>query len=807
MALRAVESDGPLVLHPDRSVPAGAWLAGGGRNRMSRDRRGLHTLNSLIPASALTRYGVRAARPDRLLTTEQLWQVYWRTPDVRACVDSIVRRVATWDWRVVADVPPDVPEDSPLRAIAEKEADDVARWLAAPNKDGETWQELWTKADTDLLVFDAEAVELVEDGKGDLAELVALLSDEIVPERDGTGRLERYVQAPYGVATSAEPITFAPDELLYLNLFPNTSGSAGRPLIETVLDQAVTLLVSSQHAMLALDADEIPPGLLVLGGLGEQAARMARADLEAMKGKDHKVRVIAGGLAGAGVDAKWVELRRPMKDLDLRPIVEDVRRTIWRVFGVQPVEMGAVADVNRSTAEAQVDVGASHLITPILEVKQAKLNARVVPRLVKDERVRAWVRFEFDLDARRSPEAQQALAETHAVHVRNGTMTRNEVRAEWGLPAIEGGDVATVEEGGLLVSVASLATRGGGRSTPAPEAPPVPEPPPDPEGDGPDGGGGSDTPAPGEAAEGRPSGRKGQIMRAADPDLPSDWQPTGRFRGKRTVDLRTLAREVGAYARDVRPLYADAAAEIQREVAAAWTDGGFAPEAAARLDSRIDAALDRLAADWAAATEPRYRAAARIARRAADAFTHADPLGEDWEALGEAWSGVAMSHLTAPEGLVGTVRSRLHAIVAAATRGATRAKAQPAVAPDVSAADGEDALLEAALLSFESNAHRIDNWSGKLVEEASELTARGLTRAAGPPGDPGEWMVQWVSVLDGNTCRDCDYEGRRGFIPVSALTRYPASHSVQCGARDRCVLVFWTRAEVDSGEAVDLSGQ
>ena len=45
-------------------------------------------------------------RSYRSLFPAQYWSLYKQSPDVRACVDSIVRRIATWDWFVKPTVDP-----------------------------------------------------------------------------------------------------------------------------------------------------------------------------------------------------------------------------------------------------------------------------------------------------------------------------------------------------------------------------------------------------------------------------------------------------------------------------------------------------------------------------------------------------------------------------------------------------------------------------------------------------------------------------------------------------------------------------
>ena len=124
-----------------------------------------------------------------------------------------------------------------------------------------------------------------------------------------------------------------------------------------------------------------------------------------------------------------------------------MQRAIWRVFGVMPVELGEMGTMPRATANAQLDVSASHLIVPILELIQAKYNNSIIPevtRLFGEEYV-GLINFHFDREARLTPAEQYDMARKHEVLVKSGVMTINEARNEIGLMPVDGGDVNIVE--------------------------------------------------------------------------------------------------------------------------------------------------------------------------------------------------------------------------------------------------------------------------------------------------------------------------------------------------------------------------
>jgi hypothetical protein len=462
---------------------AGGWLAVRAPQESGPEERarvGRQVVNNLFgPTYSSAAYYDRV---DRLLSADQLWRVYQRVPDVRAACDAIARRVATWDWLVEpAEGPAGVATPDVLQA-----ARDATAWLEVPNENGETWQELINKVILDQLVFDRGVIEHVFDSRleadgstapgFDLQELTALRGANVHQITDQHGRLLGYVQDEFfegGTVVlapeqrpSAEQIRFIPRQITYLPLTPNTSTTEGVPLIEAIVNEVITIMRSSEHTMLAMDADEIPPGILVLTGIAGKAAEAAKTDLQRLRGKDHKIRVVTNADPQA-TGAKWVELRRTPKDVDFVRVVQEVRRTIWRVFGVLPVEMGATEDIPRAVGQVQLDVSASHLIGPLLELLEKKVNARILPLVVGDPEMAKRLRFRFDRDAKLTPAEEQQRAQALGALVDRALLTRNEARRRMGEQPVLGGDVPTLTTGqGVLTLTGAVGM----------QAPVVPEP-------------------------------------------------------------------------------------------------------------------------------------------------------------------------------------------------------------------------------------------------------------------------------------------------------------------------------------------
>lgn len=801
-------------------MEAGGWLTIAQQAPVqTRDRVGRHAANTLFGGQPRP-YPEQYARADRLLDDEQLWLVYQRTPDVRAAIDAIVRRVATWDWYIEPTLKP----SDPAWESTAVEAEEATRFLQTPNTDGETWQELWTKTCTDLMVFDAGVIENVFDGErnedgsvdvGDhLQELVALRGSSIYPAVDSWGHLLGYRQNATGMmgvwtiddaSTDTSSPRFAPAQIVYLRLFPNTAAPIGVPLIETIVNEVITMMRSSEHSMLAFDADEIPPGILVLTGIAGKAAQAAKADLQMLRGKDHKVRVITNPDPKA-TGANWVELRRTAKDVDFVNVINQVRRTIWRVFGVMPVEMGASEDIPRNLGQVQLDVSASHLITPILELIEAKVNARILPLVIGDATASRRLRFRFDRESKLNATDQKHMADTLVTLVREGILTRNEARAIRGDAPTNGGDVMTLTTGQGVFSLEKVVLGDAGAGTLPTEQPGIPEETPEipaAEFEEPPGGVGDEA-TPVDAASStiaNPLAAPPQ-QRALLDDMPSEWQPEGPFAGMRTIDLLALADVVADYVRVIRPLYAKAMVEVVGTLSASYRPDSLTDDDAAALTQRAMAILDKLGVEWSIATESLYIRAAQVGNVAARDLTGL-PVTSGWRIRAMQYGDRAMQFLRGPGGLLADLRARVGATVASLTANRAAGRAPRGLDSLVSVTVAAEAMTHV----FDSEEFRIANWAGRLVELANEMLSSGVLEGStvvrdGAP-QPVEWWVEWVSVGDKHMCTTCDAEGAIGFRPLSTLTTVPGGNT-ECRARCRCVLVLWTKDEIQGGQAVRL---
>ena len=912
--MRVIGSVTPAVTIRKEEPRVGGWLAVRQPGGEERARYGKQVVANLFGGSSGAM--AYAQRSQRLLTAEQLWQVYQRTADVRAAVDGVARRVSTWDWIVE---PTDAFSHDP---VAQQMCEDYTRFLAVPNEDGETWQEVIHKIALDQLIYDVGVIEhvfdtVIVDGEPkpgtNLKELTALRGANVHKILDNHGKLLRYVQdqfinTGFGLTADYDSATatfFEPRQISFFPLTPNTTTPEAVPLIEAIVNEVITILNSAEHAMLAFDSDELPPGIVFLAGIAGKAAEAAKADLQNMRGKDHKVRVMTSADPQAS-GAKWVEFRRSQKDVDFVNVVKEIRRTIWRVFGVLPVEMGATENVPKAVGQVQLDVSASHLIGPMLEHIENKVNARILPLLAGDPLRARMVRFRFDREAKLTPAEEQDRSQAIGALVDRGIITRNEARRRMGESPVLGGDVVTLTTGQgvlLLTDIVGLTgplSPGGGDGG----APPQPITPQnlypdtaemavgdtDPtnfpkRGDDrkvslrnsdygvfdPDfaedlrtnwpeiwkrggnilgntqyrrlkpvveRGGAVETTTEEQAVRLREAwsarhfgdhrlpgvvalikwftvGEIGELemkaviraekqrlqKRSVERALPSAWRGDGPFADVRTLDLEELSDLVDAYQDEVDGLWEETTAAVAAIFLAYWTRGGITPDAATQAQQRIAAELAKLEDKWSLVTQSYYREAAAVGGDAAMAWTGGSQ-DANIDGAAELYHQQAMSWLRSPGGLMMDVESRILETLSSLTRSSD---------VPLSGFDTEDSAAlatTAVVAALAANAFRVHNYSGKLVlvanEAANRVVGANPSIVDGENGAvAGEWFVQWVAVADDRTCPDCMEQHGLPARPVSELVTYPGGDT-RCGARCRCVLVYWTKDEVDAGMAADF---
>lgn len=775
MKVRLLETQNPLVIgSPEtRSLPVRSWV----RDepvfkpyKLSQlDRTAAYAGSALAAGSALGQ--ISSQQWWRILSPWQIDQIYQRCPDVRAAIDGIVRRVATHDW----EIGPKINSDDPNYDAAVKACDPIRAWMEHPTVNDDTFQEVMTAFLTDLLKHDVGAMERVYNRKGELVESAPIRGPDVYPISDATGRITEYQQVPFNPAnpssTGTPVVKLDPDQILYMNLFPTTMGPGGQPLLEALIHEVIAVLRAAEYWAHSVDMNELPPGILVVVGVAHEAQDRLQAQFEQQAAADWKIRMLMSTDPGQ-VDAKWVELRKAPRELQLAELADELRRAIWRVFGVSPVEMGDPGGTNRATAEVQVDVSGSHLIRPILELVAAKLNSHIVAKLVPPQ-FEDMVEFRWVEHKELSLPDRLARAQELTTLLNAGIITRDEARETLGFGPLPGeiGDEITVMSGGVVVrledALYTLLPDGslpGGNANDAgsPKGPRAPKKPAD---------AAEDAVAASRATRGYGTRRSRSWVSSAMPD---GWESVHG----RTLDLHTIWDAMVAYRNDVNDLWDGA---LMGAMDAAAAEPALDPDSRTRILAAVQSELTGLAAAWSLAAQPRYRLVAESARRSVGNWTGWSSGADDVRAMADAYHLKAMGHLTADDGPLAAVRREIEQSLVAEDR-----------------AIGQRALLNGIAKAFDSARHRIWNWVTRLMDLANQVMVDQLLRA---PREGDVPFVEWIDLGGPEECEDCRQYGSMGWIALSDLPTVPGGGQTKCHANCRCVLAVVWQSEIESGDA------
>lgn len=325
--------------------------------------------------------GITVSRPSARLDYDTLNRIYRQSSAVRPAVDGTVREITTLPFTI---------EGFPGQKFDEGHKKAVEDLLHDPNRNKETFRDILAKALTDVLIYDAGAIEKVKSPSGKLVELMARDGSTFTPVGDEHGVLERYEQAVTG-----EKAKFEKDEIIYMLLYPRAGSLWGQPIIEAIVDEVATLLYSNEHIAKSFTEDEIPPGVLNLGDIGKEAYLAAKEDFQVKKGqkKDFKLRVVYGT---RNVD--WIDFKRPAREMQLNELRHSIERIVFRNFGVVPMEIGEVADVNRAIPSYVSVLTKQGFKKPYnIDIKKDEL-ATINPKTLKLEYQKAIRQYVNDFD-------------------------------------------------------------------------------------------------------------------------------------------------------------------------------------------------------------------------------------------------------------------------------------------------------------------------------------------------------------------------------------------------------------------------
>jgi len=364
--------------------------------------------------------------PGRLLPkpTPANLRRFAETPVVRRAINVIKDRVAAMDWqaRVRRGVRPgDV-------AFTERKLRALRRMLDEPNA-VDSFRTLIEQVIEDALTGGYGAIEMEPTGDPERPAMlwpVDGASIRINPRWDGQPDTPRYAQALPGQLDSAA-IELRDDQLMYVRMNPRSFTPFGLGPLEVAFETVNQFLsahrfagklASNQVAQYALWLNEATPAQhdRLIRWWQDEIEGTGRVPLISTEQKPEVIRFAQG--TDADMRLAWQEF---------------LIRMIANAFGLPPMLLGLVNDVNRSTAAELTDEAFRGSISPLAHLLAGHITRDLFGKCI------GWNEFEFvfnELDAR--DETTELAVQVQLLQA--GVLTVNEVRAMRGL-----GPLATVD--------------------------------------------------------------------------------------------------------------------------------------------------------------------------------------------------------------------------------------------------------------------------------------------------------------------------------------------------------------------------
>ena len=375
------------------------------------------------------------------LSFQQMYAMYQHNVWVRACVDRIKTRVV--------DIKPKIKpifKSGEIKNVDKKtraRIDKVEELLTNPNKEGESLDNVRKKYITDLLTYDAAALELTREvavnevGGFNISEIFAVSGYQI-KHNVGNKGYKSLDQAYFQVDDDGKKVAaFGLNDLIYFLLNPQSNNYYGLSPLES-LNQTVTAeLYSSQHNLDFFANDATPRLAITFDGLGIGQSQSAMNRVKEwwnkeLQGQPHKP-VFMGTDQGT---VKITPIKIPNRDMEFQAYSEWLLMKILAVYHMQPFVLGIIAGTTgKLNSEQQSEQFKIDAIKPQLSLFADQFNRRVI-----------WDKSAFNyqdiyLDWDYEVRDQDKVARTNEVNLRSGQVTINEVRMADGREPVPWGDV------------------------------------------------------------------------------------------------------------------------------------------------------------------------------------------------------------------------------------------------------------------------------------------------------------------------------------------------------------------------------
>ena len=282
---------------------------------------------------------------------------------VRGAINIRRSQVSSAEWHIV---PADTTKPYPKRLQR-----DLEEFLKTPNPRNDSFRSFIEPVIEDLMVLDAGCIEKVRNLRGELVELWPVDGGTIKVNAwwDGDALEPRF----YWYPDYEERARWLNRDFIYMINNPRTYSAVGLSPLETLrLTIEAELYGHEYNARQVRGA--APDGVM---NLGEGITRDQILDFRTFFEQEVAGRGAIGFIGGTK-DPGWIPFRESNRDMQFLEWQVYLVRKIAVVFGLSPQDLGVTFDVNRSTAEIQLQISEDRGLRTLMALIQDYLTEEVV---------------------------------------------------------------------------------------------------------------------------------------------------------------------------------------------------------------------------------------------------------------------------------------------------------------------------------------------------------------------------------------------------------------------------------------------
>ena len=272
---------------------------------------------------------------------------------IRAAINIRRDQVASAEWDIVP-YDPDARWDKGL-------AQEIRDLFTAPNPLIQSWRAFIGPVIEDLLVLDAGVIEKERTYGGQIASLYPVDGAKVFVSTiwDGEPEEARYYYRP--ILNQPSEIPFLNEDMIYMMANPATNRVVGLSPLETLkLSIDAELSGSTYNARQVQNA--APDGIFDLGELARPEHVEKFRSYWAAEVSGRGALAFIGGTKGA----KFIPFRESNRDMQYLEWLTYLVKKIAAVMGMDPLDLGLSADINKATAQVKDQQTEDRGLRPLL---------------------------------------------------------------------------------------------------------------------------------------------------------------------------------------------------------------------------------------------------------------------------------------------------------------------------------------------------------------------------------------------------------------------------------------------------------